>query len=391
MVRRRERNIKSNNSASRKNPSTNKRKWKTRDDGAGTQRTGPSFMKRSRKASRGVSDVPRAVSPGRQSARRPSVGTSLKPSSKPTERSRSWRYKSSKDAGPFSYYASQKMTHAESPAIPSFFAPSKSDQSRNVELGLLIKKRWVGLLIGKKGGSIKQILKKSNGASIDFGDEDVVLGINPGSEKWEESPWPSFDIEKYTVCAISGTKAQAMEAAKLVAEFTGEAAQSPNYKLEFLIPQEYCGLFLGKKGVNVKHMQGTGREKVSLKLRDCSISLGDTQVCVCSIFGPAEKVLKAIERTSKWLGDISVKVQTDRDAARQNQRLPPELPPLGGYSPAPYQPPYADESRPVSGGPLPYRDGERDIAAGDYRNVPVRSRTISAMNPSNQKDDLFFY
>merc|ERR1719233_1209097 len=92
-----------------------------------------------------------------------------------------------------------------------------------------------------------------------------------GSEKWEEEPWPTFEKEKYTVCAISGTKAQATNAAKLVAVFTGEAAQSPNYKLEFLIPDGYCGIFVGKKGANIRKMQGTGNEKVSMNLRDCNI------------------------------------------------------------------------------------------------------------------------
>jgi len=365
MVKSRGRNSRNNTSGSWKaTPPGNKRTWQTRDDGADVL----PFMKRSRNASHGARDVPRAATSGNNRTR------------KPPERSRTWTHKSgSRDAGQLSYDFSQKEADTES----SFFAPSQIEWTRNVEVGLLIKKRWVGLLIGRNGGSIKKILNKSN-ANIDFGEEDVVLGINPGSEKREEEPWPTFENEKYKVCAISGSNAQASEAAKLVAVSTGEAAQSPNYKLEFLIPDGYCGIFVGKKGANMRKMQGTGNEKVSMKLRDCSISLGDTKGSVCTIFGPAKNALKAIGRASNWLGAISVKIQMDRDAARQKESLPRELP-------AALHQPYADERSRTSGGLMSYRDSDRDIAVGDYRNFPAHNRETNMMTSPNQSGDLFFY
>jgi len=384
MVKRWGRNIKNNTPESCK-ASGNKRTWRTREDEVDPLRASLPFRKRSRNALHDLSDVPRAAPSASKLTRRPFGGIG-KPQTATNKRSRTWRrYKSgSRDAGYLSYEFSQKVTDNESSAISSFFAPSQIDQTEKVELGLLIKKRWVGLLIGKKGGSIREILKKSN-ANIDFGDEDVILRINPGSERWEEEPWPTFENEKYAVCAISGTKAQATDAAKNVAVFTGEAAQSPNYKLEFLIPDRYCGIFVGKKGANMRKMKGPEKWNVSVKLRDCSISLGVTKVSVCTIFGPAKNALKAIERASNWLGAISVKIQMDRDAARQKESLPRELPPA-------LHPPNADERSRIGGGsPLSYRDDDRDFAVDEYRNFPPRSHVMDAMNPTNQSGDLFFY
>jgi len=131
-------------------------------------------------------------------------------------------------------------------------------------------------------------------------------------------------------------------------------------------------------------MQGTGKEKISLKLRDCSISLGDTKVSVCTIFGTAKNALKAIESASNWLGAISVKIQMDRDAARQKESLPRELP-------AALHPPYADERSRTGVGPLSHRDDDRDFAVDEYRNFSARSQATDAMNPTNQSGDLFFY
>jgi len=384
--RRNRKNFNNTSDVKKTGHSGKKRAW-THDDEAANHRRTPSYLLNPRNASHGSRAVQNSASSGRKRARRASEGGSFNPS-KGTDRSRSWSYQ--RRAGPLNYHISQKESKdAESHAFSSFFTPSKKERPRNVELGLLIKKRWVGLLIGKKGGSIREILKRSNGGHIDFGDEDIVLGMNVGSEKLEECPWPSFEQEKYTICAISGTKKQATEAAKLVAKLIGTTAQSPNYKLEFLIPEEYCGLFIGKRGANMKDMQGRGKECVSMRLRDSRVSLGDTEVSVCTIFGEAENALKAIERAANWLGDISVKVQMDRDAARENQRIPTELPRQDPYPPPEYHPPYANDARQMGSGPLPYREDDLDIPVSDYRNVPVRSRTT--VNAPYQRDDLFFY
>jgi len=232
-----------------------------------------------------------------------------------------WRGNNNRDQGSFglSYqYSQQKRDTQTSSSFSSFFAPSKSsfELAKVVELGLLVRKHWVGGLIGKKGKTIWMIRDKSNGANIDFGNDDLIIDRS-NDKKWEQSPWPEHEKEKYCVCAISGSKDQASDAAVAIAEQLAKAAQSSDYRLEFLIPDAYVGSFIGKKGTNLKDMKGTG--KVSINIRDEPISLGGNKVTLCTLFGPSEDMVKTIDRAARWLGDISIKVQMDRDSMPQLQ------------------------------------------------------------------------
>jgi len=227
-----------------------------------------------------------------------------------------WSGNNNRDQGSFglSYqYSQQGRTAQTSKDFSSFFAPSKStfDQPKVVELGLLIRKHWVGGLIGKKGKTIWMIRDKSNGANIDFGNDDLVIDRSK-DKKWEQSPWPEVEKEKYCVCAISGSKQQATDAAIAIAEQVAKGAQATDYRLEFLIPEAYVGTFIGKKGTNLKQMK-EGTTNVSINIRDEPIILGSNKVTVCTLFGPAGDVEKTMQRAAKWLGDISVRVQMDRD------------------------------------------------------------------------------
>lgn len=155
------------------------------------------------------------------------------------------------------------------------------------------------------------IRDKSNGANIDFGNDDLVIDRSK-DKKWEQSPWPEVEKEKYCVCAISGSKQQATDAAIAIAEQVAKGAQATDYRLEFLIPEAYVGTFIGKKGTNLKQMK-EGTTNVSINIRDEPIILGSNKVTVCTLFGPAGDVEKTMQRAAKWLGDISVRVQMDRD------------------------------------------------------------------------------
>lgn len=215
-----------------------------------------------------------------------------------------------------SYQASQqKRASPGTSSFSSFFAPSKSqyEQPRVVELGLLIRKHWVGGLIGKKGRTIWEIRNRSNGANIDFGNDDILIDRSK-DRKWNQSPWPESEHEKFTVCAISGSKEQATEAAKVIAEQVAEAAQSSDYRLEFLIPSSYVGIFIGRKGTNIQQMKGSDDSGVSINIRDQPILLGNNETTLCTLFGPAESMKKTVEAAANWLGDISIRVQMDRDA-----------------------------------------------------------------------------
>jgi len=218
-----------------------------------------------------------------------------------------------RDSWGLSYEVSQQKSRpAVTSNFSSYFAPSKSavEPSNIVELGLLIHKHLVGSLIGKKGKTIWMIRDRSRGANIDFGNDDIFVDRSKGG-KWDSSPWPEVEPEKYNVCAVSGTKEQAVEAVKVIAELLAKNAQSPQWRLEFLIPETYVGVFIGKKGSNLKQMKGKG--EVSIEIRDEPILLGSNKVTICTFFGSAETMVQTIERTAKWLGDISIRARQEKE------------------------------------------------------------------------------
>lgn len=209
----------------------------------------------------------------------------------------------------------QKNAAAPQEMFSSFYAPSKSrfERIKIVELGILIRKHWVGVLIGKKGNTIWMIRDKSKGANIDFGCDDIIIDRNK-DKKWDQPPWPLIEKEKFTVCAISGTKEQATDAVIAIAEQIAKAAQSSDYRLEFLIPESYVGIFIGKKGANINKLRGPASDGITINIRDEPIMLGSNRTTLCTLFGPSENMVKTIERTARWLGDISIRVQLDREA-----------------------------------------------------------------------------
>jgi len=258
-------------------------------------------------------------------AQKRTAGMKISPRSQPRFKQQSWsqnkgRWNGNNGRNQGSYglnyeFSQQKQTAPQaSNNFSSFFAPSTNsyEQAKIVELGLLIRKHWVGGLIGKKGKTIWMIRDKSNGANIDFGNDDLIIDRSK-DKKWEQSPWPGMSQEKYCVCAVSGSKQQATDAALAIAEQVAKAAQSSDYRLEFLIPEAYVGAFIGKKGANLKQMKGPAGNGVSINIRDDPITLGSNKVTLCTLFGPAEEMANTIERAAKWLGDISIKVQMDRE------------------------------------------------------------------------------
>lgn len=241
--------------------------------------------------------------------------------------------------GFLNYQASQRKSEPEERQQPfsSFFAPQPAPAVRSevVELGLLIKKYWVGQVIGKKGATIREIRQKSKGANIDFGDDELT--IEESEDKWEQSPWLTTGEEKFKVCAVSGLKEQATEATKAIAEVLAEGAQSEDYKLWFLVPDSYVGVFIGKKGAHLKEMK-EGTTGVTINVHRKPLSLGENNVAICTIFGPSEHALQVIERCANWLGEISIKVQAENEIDRRNLMSEPV-----SMMPNPVQPePYND-------------------------------------------------
>jgi len=163
-----------------------------------------------------------------------------------------------------------------------------------IEVGILLKSQWVGSLIGKKGTTIKEI-RKLSGAEMQFGNDEIQ--IENGS---------------YKVFAISGNMNQVADACKVVAVKLGEAAQSLEYRIVFLVPDAYCGMFVGKKGSTIKEIRGDLDLRVRVILSQDPITLpGSSLVTVCTVFGPRENVKDAIERTVAVLGGISARIRKE--------------------------------------------------------------------------------
>jgi len=230
------------------------------------------------------------------------------------------------------------------PRFSGFIADdNQPDENEVVEVGLLVRLHWVGILIGKKGATIKQLSKVSN-AKMMFGDDDIVV-----------------DQEKYHVMAVSGTRDQIKKACCAIAEKLAEETQSKDQKLVFLVPDTFCGMFIGKKGANVKKMKAVGGDKLWIKLSQEPIELpGVTKATTCTVYGPKEDVQKAIEVVAETLGDIS-------SSMKQNTETEQPPPSYGeGFGQGRGGPPG------YGGGPSGYGGGPRDIRDFDSRGGPPR-------------------
>jgi len=161
-----------------------------------------------------------------------------------------------------------------------------------IEVGLIMKSQWVGSLIGKKGATIKEI-KKLSEANMKFGDDEIEIGTG-----------------LYKVFAVSGTMNQVADACKIVAIKLGEASLALEYKIVFLVPDIYCGMFVGKKGATINEVRGNMDERVRVELSQDPILLpGSSKVTLCTVFGPRQNVQRAIERTVAVLGAISTRLK----------------------------------------------------------------------------------
>jgi len=204
----------------------------------------------------------------------------------------------------------KKKNNTSSPPKKSTFKPSniqsgvyggmEVDEEDVVEVGLLLRSHWAGILIGKKGSSINEIRKISE-ANMKFGEDEI-----------------EYDGGLFKVFAISGTMSQVADACKMVTEKLGEAAQTLEYKIVFLVPDAFCGMFIGKKGATINEIRGDTDLRVRVMLSQDPISLpGSSEVTLCTVYGPRENMQESIERTVAVLGAISTRLK--KQAMEPNQ------------------------------------------------------------------------
>jgi len=205
-------------------------------------------------------------------------------------------FPASKKNNPGAGYATFSGHKIKRTKLPSgTYGGMELNEDDEVEVGLLIRDHWIGSLIGKKGVTINELRKVSK-ANMKFGDDDIqVNGAN------------------YNVFALNGTMNQVSDACKMVANMLGEASNTLEYKIVFLVPDQYCGMFVGKKGSTINEIRGEQDEGVRVALGQDPITLpGNVKITLCSLFGPRENMQDAIERTVAVLGAISARLRRPR-------------------------------------------------------------------------------
>jgi len=114
--------------------------------------------------------------------------------------------------------ASVTFNHSEMPS--GTYGGMEIDEEELIEVGIILRSHWMGSIIGKKGATIKEIRKLSE-ANMQCGDNEVEI-----------------DGGFYKVFAISGTMNQVADACKIIAEKLGEAAQTLEFTMAFLVPDK---------------------------------------------------------------------------------------------------------------------------------------------------------
>lgn len=142
---------------------------------------------------------------------------------------------------------------------------------------LSIEKSYVGGLIGKKACNIKKLIS------------DTGAQINVQRDHG--------NTQDYQLCVITGEPDKMISACYAIALQLADVSQSLNAKLQFIIPAEYIGRIIGRKGSNIKALQAkfpsirteTGRNT------DTPIYVDDEPHRTFQCFGPNQDMKKFTE------------------------------------------------------------------------------------------------
>merc|ERR550534_1700169 len=171
------------------------------------------------------------------------------------------------------------------------FGAAGTDPSK-IEVGLYVENNNIGPLIGKGGETVKQIRKDSGGANIQFAD------FNQRS------------FSNRQVVSILGDEDQVSSACVDIHKKLQELTDGYEPGLTFLIPNSYCGMFIGKKGSSLKEVEETG---VKVNVTKMPVQLpGGSLVALADVKGDAEQIEEACKVVVPMLGKIAQKVIQDQ-------------------------------------------------------------------------------
>jgi len=171
------------------------------------------------------------------------------------------------------------------------FGPAMTDPSK-IEVGLYVENNHIGGLIGKGGETVKKIRKDSGGANIQFAD------------------FKQRNFANRQVVSIVGDEDQVSSACVEIHKKVQELTDGYQPGLTFLIPNSHCGMFIGKKGSNLKEVEETG---VKVNITKMPVQLpGGSLVALADMKGDAEEIEEACKKVVPMLGKIAQKVIQDQ-------------------------------------------------------------------------------
>merc|ERR1719187_2186576 len=178
------------------------------------------------------------------------------------------------------------------PRRGGFGVAAATDPSK-IEVGLYVENHYIGPLIGKGGETVKKIRKDSGGANVQF--SDAV----------------QRNFSDKQVVSIIGDEEQVSSACVEIFKKVEELSDG-GYKpgLTFLLPNNYCGMFIGKKGSNLKEVEESG-VKVNVSKMPVYLPSGSV-VALADIKGDAEEIEEACRKVVPMLGKIAKRVIEDQ-------------------------------------------------------------------------------
>jgi len=170
--------------------------------------------------------------------------------------------------------------------------PYRGMDSNKIEIGLYIQNAYIGRLIGKGGETIKEIRKDSGGPDIQFGDSRQRTFANR------------------QVVSIVGDDNQVSNACIEIVKRLKDLDEVDGTALCFLIPSSYCGMFIGKKGCNLKDIQESSGARVDVSKMPVQLSAG-TLVALAEVRGEVTQIGEACKKIVPMLGKIAKRVIQD--------------------------------------------------------------------------------
>jgi len=173
---------------------------------------------------------------------------------------------------------------------PAPFPMARFDPNE-IEVGLYVFANNIGGLIGKGGETVQKMRKDSGGAKIQFADS-------------QQRGFSDRQVVSLTGDAEQVSKA-CYEMVKKLEELNEQSGRPST--LVFLVPHQYCGMFIGKKGSNLKEIKEECNARVIVANNPVQL-FGGALVSLAEVRGSVDEIGEACKKVVPLLGNIAKKV-----------------------------------------------------------------------------------